>query len=66
MAEGMYDGRYNERVLFALLSFYMIRELFKRSEERMEELCEICRMYSCEVEYSEENVEKLLDVLENG
>lgn len=66
MAEGMYDGRYNERVLFALLSFYMIRELFKRSEETMEELCEICRMYSCEVEYSEENVEKLLDVLENG
>lgn len=65
MAEGMYDGRYNERVLFALLSFYMIRELFKRSEETMEELCEICRMYSCEVEYSEENVEKLLDVLEN-
>lgn len=66
MAEGMYDGRYNERVLFALLSFYMIRELFRRSEETMEELCEICRMYSCEVEYSEENVEKLLDVLENG
>ena len=66
MAEGMYDGRYNERVLFALLSFYMIRELFERSEETMEELCEICRMYSCEVEYSEENVEALLDIIERG
>ena len=26
----------------------------------MAELCELCRMYSCEVEYSEENVETLM------
>ncbi len=66
MAEGQYDGRYNERVLFALLSFYIIRELFKRSEETMEELCEICRMYSCEVEYSEENISTLFHLLGNS
>lgn len=63
MADGQFDGRYNERVLFALLSFHIIRELFKRSEETMEELIEICRMYSCEVEYSEENVSTLLCLL---
>lgn len=66
MAEGQFDGRYNERVLFAILSFYMIRELFKRSEETIEELCEICRMYSAEIEYSEENVEAILTILGNG
>lgn len=66
MAEGQYDGRYNERVLFALLSFYIIREVFKRSEETMEELIEICRMYSSEIEYSEENVEAILTILGNG
>ena len=63
MAGGMYDQRYNERILFALLSFHMIREIFKRSEETIEELCEICRMYSSEVEYSEENISTLLDLL---
>lgn len=65
MAEGQFDGRYNERVLFAILSFHIIREIFKRSEESMEELVEICRMYSSEIEYSEENVEYLLEQLNN-
>lgn len=63
MAEGQFDGRYNERVLFAILSFHIIREIFKRSEETMEELIEICRMYSSEIEYSEENVNYLLERL---
>lgn len=66
MSEGQFDGRYNERVLFALLSFHIIREIFKRREETVEELVEICRMYSSEIEYSEENVEELLTVLGNG
>ena len=63
MSEGQFDGRYNERVLFALLSFHIIREIFKRSEETLEALVEICRMYSAEIEYSEENVEALLEQL---
>lgn len=63
MTEGIYDQRYNERVLFALLSFHVIREIFKRSEETIEELIEICRMYSAEIEYSEENVNYLLDAV---
>ncbi len=66
MAEGQFDGRYNERVLFALLSFHMIREIFKRSEETIEELVEICRMYSCEIEYSEENISTLFHLLGNS
>ncbi|MBQ8003007.1 MAG: flagellin lysine-N-methylase [Clostridia bacterium] len=65
MAEAVYDGRYNERVLLAILSFHMIREIFKRSEETVDELIEICRMYSAEVEYNEDNVEAILRALEN-
>ncbi|MGM9551917.1 MAG: flagellin lysine-N-methylase [Clostridia bacterium] len=63
MAMGVYDGRYKERILFSVLSFYMIRELFKRGKEDINSLEDIARMYSCEVEYSEENVEKLLNLL---
>lgn len=66
MAQGWHDRLYNERVLFAILSFHIIREIFKRSEETVEELIEICRMYSSEIEYSEENVEALLSILGNG
>lgn len=66
MTEAQYDGRYNERVLFAILSFHIIREIFKRSEETQEELVEICRMYSSEIEYSEDNVQALFNVLGNA
>ncbi len=60
LSEGIFDGRTEERIKFAVLSFYMIREIFAHSEETIEELIEICRMYSAEVEYSEENTERLL------
>lgn len=63
LSEGVYDGRMEKRIKFAILSFYIIREIFAHSEESMEELVEICRMYSAEIEYSEENTERLLDLL---
>lgn len=63
LSGGLYDGRINERIKFAILSFYMIREIFAHSEETIEELTEICRMYSCEVEYSKENTERLLELM---
>lgn len=63
LAGGVHDGRINERIKFAILSFYMIREIFAHSEETIEELTEICRMYSGEVEYSEENTERLLELM---
>ena len=37
----------------------MIRTLGKGMS--MDELCELCRMYSCEIEYSEENVAELME-----
>lgn len=65
MAKGVEDKRYNERILFGVLSFYIIREVFRHSSENMETLVDICRMYSSEIEYSEENVEMLLELLKS-
>ncbi len=63
LAEGLYDGRLEERLKFCILSYKIIRKIFSQGERRMDELCEICRMYSSEVEYSEENVEKLIEMM---
>ena len=54
-----------ERVFFSVLCVLMIRRLFAYLRERdgdadMGELIELCRMYSCEIEYSEENTEALM------
>ena len=46
------------RVAFALHAVSVLRTLGSGMD--MTALCELCRMYSCEVEYSEENVEELL------
>jgi len=60
LSEGLYDGQLAERMAFCVLSVQMISAL-----------CGVCglsaaeaaRMYSAEIEYSDENIQKLLDVL---
>lgn len=52
------------RSFFAVLSVYLINNIFEilrkeNSTEHFELLCDICRMYSSEIEYCEENTEKL-------
>lgn len=59
---GFEDGRYIERLAFACFSVYVIAKIFKGTG--MEEIEEIARRYSAEVEYCEENVEELLNILE--
>ncbi len=54
------DGRYQERVAFCLLSVRMIAALLPR-DASMEDLIEAARLYSSEIEYSDENVQALLD-----
>jgi lysine-N-methylase len=46
---------------FCLLMWRIIRELFARApHQTMEELVEICRLYSSEIEYSDENIAAIL------
>ncbi len=55
------DFLFAERVQFAILSCYVIISLNK--SKSLSEMLEIARMYSAEIEYSDENVNALLDKL---
>lgn len=62
------DGEYEGRAAFCVLSYGIIRELCRvhgvlHGSVSLEDLVEIARQYSAEIEYSDENVEALLDAL---
>lgn len=64
-ADGLYDGRFRERVAFAALGVHIIGMLFiSHGNITLDELVEIARLYSSEIEYCEENIEALLGILE--
>lgn len=63
----LHDDSYAERVRFCLLSCFLIGALWElRISETggisFPDMAEIVRMFSSEVEYSEENTEELLDI----
>ncbi len=59
-ADGLSDGRFQERIAFAILSVHIIRALCAVCGEPV---TEIARLYSSEIEYSEENIDSLLNIL---
>ena len=61
LSGGLDDLLFKERILFAVLSTYLIASLNKTNT--LDELTEISRMYSAEVEYSSENTDVLLEIL---
>lgn len=64
-ADSLYDGRFRERAAFAALSASIISMLFAaHGNMTMDELIEIARLYSSEIEYCGENIETLLGILE--
>jgi len=68
LAGALDDLRICERAAFAALSVKMIRDLcavqyHKNRSLTVEDIVEISRIYSSEIEYSEENTEILLDIL---
>ena len=56
------DFLFEERVQLAILSCYVIMSVNK--SDSLEELLEIARIYSSEIEYSDENIDILLDKLQ--
>lgn len=58
------------RAAFTALSYKLLRSLFAMHAENAkaptELFIELCRMYSCEIEYSDENLYILLDVTEQS
>ncbi len=68
LAGGLEDGSYGERILFACLAVVMISFLASLQQKTvgnftMDDFVELVRLYSSEIEYSEENTQMLLDVL---
>ncbi|MBQ7096579.1 MAG: flagellin lysine-N-methylase [Clostridia bacterium] len=63
-AEGIYDGCFGAWVRFAVLGLEMIKALCAASE-KPSIVCfkDIARRYSSEIEYSEENTKRLLNLL---
>ncbi|MBR6801164.1 MAG: flagellin lysine-N-methylase [Eubacteriaceae bacterium] len=68
LAGALEDGCLNERIAFAFISAKIIYRIcavmFRRKEDfSIEDIIEISRMYSSEIEYSEENTQEFLDIL---
>lgn len=62
------DGEYEGRAAFCVLSYRIIHDLCRvhavlHGRVGLDDLVEIVRQYSAEIEYSDENVEALLDAL---
>jgi lysine-N-methylase len=58
------DNMFSERILFSILSCYFIASINKSGS--IDEMIEIARMYSSEIEYSDENVFNLLEALQSA
>lgn len=64
--EGVWDGFIKERILFSILGMNMVITLFLSSETKsFEKLIEISRWFSSEVEYSENNIQDILNEIVN-
>ncbi|MBQ7935572.1 MAG: flagellin lysine-N-methylase [Clostridia bacterium] len=61
LAGALEDGRLKQRVLFAALSYQMIRAI--SAAHPTVPLEEIARMYSAEIEYSDQNMEVIFNLL---
>jgi len=58
LADGMYDGNLQQRLALAIHATLFIGTL----AEDETDFLELCRMYSAEIEYSQENMEAMLNV----
>ena len=64
LPEAQYDGLYKERIMFSVLSVIIIDMLYyAHSCKSIKDLIEFSRMYSAEIEYSEDNINKILEFL---
>ena len=61
LGESVYDGNFNGRLLFAIISCYMISTLCRIGYN----IEDVSRMYSSEIEYSDENLSTLIELLQN-
>lgn len=61
LLDSQYDNRLTERILFAVLIYKTIKKM--NVSNTLDELLEIARIYSCEIEYSDQNIDTILSKL---
>lgn len=60
-------GDFADRIAFACLGYKIIKNICERTDNcNFDMFCEICRMYSSEIEYSEDNTAALIDIFKNN
>ena len=64
IANEEYDEKITTVVAFCVLSVQIITTLWRNFAKTEEDMIEICRLYSQEIEYSTENVYDLFDIIE--
>ncbi len=65
-ADTILDGRIYERTVFSVLSTEIIigiSDYLSDGKIKLETICDVARRYSSEIEYSDENIEKILDYI---
>ncbi len=61
LLNSQYDDLLKERVLFAAIIYKIIRAM--NTDNTLDSLLNIARLYSCEIEYSDENINTILSYL---
>ena len=62
LADGIYDDTLKIRISFSLHAAYMIKNICADCND-INQIIDIARQYSSEIEYSEENIERILNAL---
>ncbi|MBO5369602.1 MAG: flagellin lysine-N-methylase [Clostridia bacterium] len=61
LPDGIESGNYNTYISFAILSCMIIAAIFLNCKDKTFDVFkDICRMYSSEIEYSDENIDEIL------
>lgn len=64
LPDAIYAGKLNARIRFAVVSVLLIGAMYQMGGDySIDALADIARMYSAEVEYSDDNMTKMLDAL---
>ena len=69
LTESLDDDRFKERIAFVVLSYIMIKSAVavhynSKGNVTIDDITEICRVYSSEIEYCPDNIESLLGILD--
>lgn len=63
LAESVYDDDLTSRLAFCVLSVRIIQTICAAVNADIDTIKGICRLYSCEIEYSDENIDEILEKL---